>query len=60
MLDSSKLEPENSWQSIGEGGYSHVYTSTYCGSLVAIKKYLDDITAESPEFRKEIRALKFS
>lgn len=59
IIDASALDKEEYWKPIGKGGFSEVYLTNYFGSNVAVKKYSSqDFNFESPQFRKEFRALK--
>lgn len=58
-IQAKDLGAIESWKKIGHGGYADVFLGEYCSCPVAIKKYHQDVVdIESPEFKKEVRALR--
>lgn len=57
-IDAKDLESKDKWSKIGEGKDSEVYVLNFHGLEVAAKVW-KDISIDSPQFRKEISALKY-
>jgi serine/threonine protein kinase len=57
-FDPTELSPNDTWQSVGDGGYSEVYKATLLGAPVAVKQVTSRKKSSGEALLREIRFLR--